>query len=89
MDDYERELEAFLEKGEFVEAENIEQIRKDMQESARLYFELQKSRPITLRVKKADLIKVKAKAKKNNIPYQTLLNTLIHQFAEGKTQVVI
>jgi len=29
------------------------------------------------------LIKVKAKAKRNNIPYQTLLNTLIRQFAEG------
>jgi len=32
---------------------------------------------------------VKVKAKKNNIPYQTLLNSLIHQFADDRMVVQI
>ena len=34
-----------------------------------------------------DLIKVKARAKRNNVPYQTMLNALIRQFVEGRALV--
>jgi len=56
-------------------------------EAATKYLELKLSKPITIRVNQLDLIKVKAKAKRNNIPYQTLLSTLINQYAQGKTRL--
>ena len=59
------------------------------QEAARNYKELQKTKRISLRVKNEDIIKVKAKAKRVNIPYQRLLNALIHKYAEGKTSINI
>jgi len=89
LDDYEKELEEFLEKGKFVPVKNFEKRKKDLQEAAKNFLELQKTKRITLRVKNEDIIKVKAKAKKVNIPYQRLLNALIHKFAEGETSINI
>jgi hypothetical protein len=34
-------------------------------------------------------IKIKAKAKRKNIPYQTLLGALLHDFAEGKRELTV
>src|SRR3989304_5147710 len=64
LDDYEKELEEFLEKGKFVPVKNFEKRKKDLQEAAKNFLELQKTKRITLRVKNEDIIKVKAKAKK-------------------------
>ncbi|EKD57292.1 MAG: hypothetical protein ACD_57C00350G0009 [uncultured bacterium] len=89
LDDYEMELEEFLEKGEFVSIKNFEKRKKELEESAKNFLELQKTKRITLRVKNEDIIKVKAKAKRVNIPYQRLLNVLIHKYAEGKTSITI
>ena len=89
LDDYEKELEEFLEKGKFVPVKNFEKRKKDLQEAAKNFLELQKTKRITLRVKNEDIIKVKARAKKVNIPYQRLLNALIHKFAEGETSINI
>jgi predicted DNA binding CopG/RHH family protein len=47
------------------------------------YKQLNTSKPITIRVNQLDLIKLKAKAKEKNIPYQTLLSSLIRDFAAG------
>ncbi len=57
------------------------------EEAAKNHIELQESKSITLRVKKKDLIKFKARATRNNIPYQTLINLLINSYAEGKTKL--
>ena len=89
LDDYEKELEEFLGKGKFVPVKNFEKRKKDLQEAAKNFLELQKTKRITLRVKNEDIIKVKARAKKVNIPYQRLLNALIHKFAEGETSINI
>jgi len=50
---------------------------------------LQKSKPVTLRINQFDLIRVKAKAKRKNIPYQTLLGFLIRQYAQGEYKLTI
>ena len=47
------------------------------------------SKRIHIRVNNKDLLKVKAKAQESNIPYQTLLGTLIHKFAVGDTKITI
>jgi hypothetical protein len=52
-------------------------------DAAMRYKHLNTSKPITIRVNQLDLIKLKAKAKAKNIPYQTLLSSLIRDFADG------
>jgi predicted DNA binding CopG/RHH family protein len=89
LDEEEKSLEDAFERGEFEESSNIEDTRKMLQEAASQYLELHNSKPVTLRINQLDLIKIKAKAKLNNIPYQTLLGVLLHDFAEGETKLSI
>jgi len=89
LDEYEQELENALERGEFVSDPDFKKNKKIFEEAARRFIELEESRSITLRVKKKDLIRLKAKAIRNNMPYQTLINLLINNYAEGKTRLII
>lgn len=89
LDKYEQELEKALEKGEFVRVKDFEESKKMWMEAAKNHLELQKTKRITLRIKNSDLIKVKVQAQKHQIPYQRLINALIHQFAEGLTHIII
>lgn len=84
LDEEEQALEDALERGEFEEAPNLENTRKMLREAALRYKELHTAKPVTLRINQLDLIKIKAKAKRNNIPYQTLLGAVLHDFAENK-----
>ena len=83
----EKAIEKALEKGEFISANNLKTTKKMFQEAAKNYLELAKSKRITIRVNQEDLIKVKAKAQRNKIPYQTLLNALIHQYSNGQLSI--
>lgn len=87
LDEEEKLIEEALEKGEFEETGNLEETKKMLQEAASLYLELNNSKPITIRVNQLDLIKIKAKAKRKQIPYQTLLGALFHEFAEGEKEL--
>ncbi|HET9098682.1 MAG TPA: hypothetical protein VFN51_03640 [Candidatus Saccharimonadales bacterium] len=89
LDDEEQAIEDAIERGEYEELPNLENTKKMLKEAADRYLELNKTKPITLRVKQIDLIKVKAKAERNNIPYQTLLSALIHDFADEKKSLII
>lgn len=53
------------------------------------YRQLSQTKQMTMRVDMGDLIKVKAKARENNMPYQTLLKILFKQFAEGKVAIKV
>ena len=89
LDKYEQEIEDALDKGEFVSAPNLEATRQMFQEAAKNFRQLQETKSITLRVNMEDLIKVKAKAKRNGIAYQTLISLLIRQYIKGETKVVL
>src|SRR5579859_7796359 len=84
LDEDEKELEEALERGEFEESSDFENTKKMLEGAAQQYRQLNTSKSVTLRINQLDLIKIKAKAKRNNIPYQTLLGALLHDFAEGK-----
>lgn len=86
LDDYEKELKAFLDKGVFIPAKNQKKLMREAKEAAKNYLA---RKSITLRVKKEDLGSVKIKARKAGIPYQTLLNLLIGQYAKGKIKLAI
>lgn len=89
LDEYEKELKTFLDEGKFVQIKDFRVTKGILEEAAKNFIELKKTKRITLRVKNSDLLKVKAKAQKHQIPYQRLINTLIHQYAEGLTRIVI
>lgn len=87
LDKEEAEIEAALARGEFISAPDLAATKKLFAQAAKHYRALQKSKPITIRVNQEDLLKVKIKAKRNRLPYQTLLGSLIHQYAEDQTQL--
>ncbi|SRR5258708_4381428 len=87
LDEEEKLLEQSLERGELEENLNFENTKKMLQEAASRYLELHNSKPVTLRINQLDLIRIKAKAKRKQIPYQTLLGALLHDFAEGEREL--
>ena len=89
LDKYEQEIEDALDKGEFVSAPNLRATKEMFQEAAKNFRQLQETKSITLRVNIEDLIKVKAKAKRNGIAYQTLISLLIRQYIKGETEVIL
>lgn len=84
----EQALEEQLSRGEWVSNESKES-RRMWKEAIANYKELEATKRITMRVKTSDLVKVKAKAKKASMPYQTLLKLLIKRFADGEVSVEI
>lgn len=89
LDKEEQAIEDALERGEFELASDIKETRAMLREAAERYDMLHATKPITLRVRQLDLIKIKAKAKRSNIPYQTLLSALLHEFAESKREITL
>lgn len=89
LDKEEKEIDETFQRGEFESDPNLESTKKMLQEAASRYLELHNSKPVTLRINQIDLIKIKARAKLKNIPYQTLLGALLHDFAEGEKKLSI
>ena len=89
LDKYEQRIEDALSKGEYVSASDLEDTKELFRQAAKNYRELQETKSITLRVNKEDLIKVKVKARRNGLPYQTLVSLLIRQYVKGETEVVL
>ena len=89
LDEEEQLLKAALANDEFEEAPDFDKTKKMLEEAAERYHRLNTSKPVTLRINQLDLIKIKAKAKRNNIPYQTLLGALVHDFAEDRKELKI
>ena len=87
LDKYEQDTEDALERGEFVSDPNFAENKKMFEEAASRHIDLENSKSITLRIKKKDLIRLKAKAARNKIPYQTLINLLINNYTEGKMKI--
>ena len=87
LDNYEKELKEFLDIGEFTSGSGFPENKKMFEEAAKNFIELEESKSITVRVKRKDLVKLKAKAARNNIAYQTLINLLINHYNEGKTKI--
>lgn len=69
-------LDAY-ELGEFKRVENFAKRKKLLQQYAR--NTLNKTRNINIRLSERDLQKLKAKAVREGIPYQTLAASLIHR----------
>lgn len=89
LDKYEQQVEDALANGEFTSSNDLDDTKQLFKEAAKNYKELQETKSITLRVKKEDLIKIKAKAYKNGLAYQSLISLLIHQYVKGEKEVTL
>lgn len=80
LDDYENELLESVENGEWVSKGNVDERIKALQS----YIKNQNKKAISIRVNENDIYELKKKALENSIPYQNIIQMLIHQFATNK-----
>jgi len=77
LDEEEKQLLEEIEKGEWKPVKNFAKAKMEAMEVAR--NTLNKTKNINIRLSERDLQKLKAKAAKQGIPYQTLASSLLHQ----------
>jgi predicted DNA binding CopG/RHH family protein len=84
LDDQERDLHDALEKGELVAVPDEEAEKEKLVGAARAT--LAKNRHISIRLSEKDLTRLQIRAGELGIPYQTLIGSILHQYAEGKVK---
>jgi predicted DNA binding CopG/RHH family protein len=63
------------------EFENYKPVSKETKKRIdRIIKGSRKSRPISLRINESDLKKLKEKADKSGLPYQTMINVVLHKY---------
>jgi predicted DNA binding CopG/RHH family protein len=85
LDSYEQDILQSVENGEWVSKNNTQ----DRLLQLKSYIKNQKKKAISIRVNENDIYELKKKALENSIPYQNIIQILIHQFATNKIQLSI
>ena len=85
LDEYETELLQSVESGEWQSRGDIDERMKELQS----YVKNQKKKAISIRVGENDIYELKKKALESGVPYQNIIQMLIHQFASNKIQMSI
>jgi predicted DNA binding CopG/RHH family protein len=78
----EREILEAYEKGLLEPVDNPEKRREELRQYAKAT--ISKTKNVKVRLSERDFIKIKAKAIEIGIPYQTLMDSLLHQYATGR-----
>jgi len=81
LDPEEEEILKAFEEGKLVRVKNFEKEKKMLEQAAK--NTLNKTRNINLRLSERVVYKLKAKAAKEGIPYQTLASSVLHKFANS------
>lgn len=87
LDKQEKEILEAFENGELISSEGLEAEKvsaKKMAENT-----IAKTKPVNIRLSVNDLAIIQKKAKEVGLPYQTIINLLVHQYSEGKIQLII
>ena len=77
LDKEEEQILKDFEAGKYVRIKDFEKEKKRLQEIAR--NTLNKTKNINIRLSEKDVHKLKARAIKEGIPYQTLASSILHQ----------
>lgn len=85
LDKYEQTIEKALESGKFQRVKNFATEKNKLVKAAQ--NTLHKMRNINLRVSIRDLAGLKSRAEETGIPYQTLVRSLIRQYASGHVRL--
>ncbi|MGI4851549.1 MAG: CopG family antitoxin [Janthinobacterium lividum] len=81
LDAEEQEILESVERGEWKTVDNFEQEKMFAQSAATLY--LQKDARINIRISSQDLRQLKQRAAYKGLPYQTLIASILHEYAAG------
>lgn len=81
LDDEEKQILEAFEKGEFVSVDNLEEEKEKLKKIAQAT--LNKTKNINIRLSEKSLLKIKAKAVHEGIPYQTLVTSVLHKYANS------
>jgi predicted DNA binding CopG/RHH family protein len=85
LDEYEIELLQSVENEEWQSRGNIDERMKEL----RFFVKNQKKKAISIGVGENDIYELKKKALESGVPYQNIIQMLIHQFASNKIQMSI
>ncbi len=83
LDEYEQDILQSVESGVWESKNNMDDRLLELQS----YIKHQKKKAISIRVNENDIYELKKKALENSIPYQNLIQILIHQFATNKIRL--
>ncbi len=83
LDEYEKDILESVEAGEWKSKNNAAERILELQS----YVKNQKKKAISLRLSENDIYELKKKALENSIPYQNLIQILVHQFATNKIKL--
>lgn len=84
LDEQERDIRNAIERSEIVPVPDEEAEKEKLIRAARA--KLAKNRHISIRLSEKDLTRLRARASELGIPYQTLIGSILHQYAEGKVK---
>ena len=77
LDKEEREILRAIDRGEYVSSKNLKKDREKYAKIAR--YALLKNKTISIRISERDLLRLKAKAAEEGLPYQTLITSTLHK----------
>lgn len=80
LDPEEEEILKAFEEGKLVRVKDFAKEKKMLEEAAK--NTLRKTKNINLRLSEKDLHKLRAKAIKEGIPYQTLASSILHKYVQ-------
>lgn len=81
----EQEILDSYNRGEWKSVKNLTKRREELKRSADITLKLIKSKNINLRLQPATIDRLKNKAEKLGMPYQTLAASVLHRYATGQT----
>jgi len=85
LDDYEQDILQSVENNEWESKGNINDRLKQIQS----YIKNQKKKAISIRISENDIYELKKKALENGVPYQNIIQILIHQFTTNKIKLSV
>ncbi len=83
LDEFEKDILQSDEANEWKSKNNKDTRLKELQS----YIKNEKKKAISLRLSENDIYELKKKALENSIPYQNLVQMLIHQFVSNKIKL--
>lgn len=85
-DKEDKKLMESIEKGEWKSVKDLKSYKKQLSTAAR--NTMLKDQRMNIRIAKRDLVRLKAKALEDGIPYQTLVSSILHKYLSGKLKEV-
>lgn len=85
LDRYEEEILASVEAGEWISKGAVASRNKELKN----YIKNDKKRALSIRLNETDLYELKRRAIENALPYQSIIQLLVHQFVTDKIKLQV